>query len=456
MLRSWAEVIECAAELWHALPGTPGPVEPKSVGLGDHGDAAMSRLGGMAAAWHRGLIRGNWPGAAGPGDGRLLGIAENLSLAEARLCGREPPRPQPTEVLVNSGIAKARLVHTLYVGAHGLAVALRLHERDLLAAVCGKHRLPFGESFEQPRQAQHRIAAFEQLAGSCVARTYPDGSRALFREPIGDGRLAQALARWDVQAHRTLATSTSAADLMVISQTERAIGAWSHPILRAAATTGAVDGDQQREHPSPAMARVKAAWPGMADLWRDLTHRTQRCVAGELHYSASEVRDALQEIVHNNMTVAAPEVMATRTDLRAAAQTTPQSLSTSVNLACLIRDTVASAAVVGDGRGISAIVARSPEAQEVFVEEDMAAAWGVSPWATATNALIPVPPPVQEALVVVADRVLDATSAAMNAGAFLDRTPPARIVDHSPAMGWERGSPMPHLDFGLSGPGSDR
>ena len=50
MLRSWAEVIECAAELWHALPGTPGPVEPKSVGLGDHGDAAMSRLDVMAAA----------------------------------------------------------------------------------------------------------------------------------------------------------------------------------------------------------------------------------------------------------------------------------------------------------------------------------------------------------------------------------------------------------------------
>ena len=90
MLRSWSEVVECAAALWQALPGTPGPVESKSVAMGDHGDAAMNRLAAMAAAWHRGLIRGNWPGAAGPGDGRLLGIAENLSLAEARLCGREP------------------------------------------------------------------------------------------------------------------------------------------------------------------------------------------------------------------------------------------------------------------------------------------------------------------------------------------------------------------------------
>jgi hypothetical protein len=456
MQRSWAEVVECAAALWQALPDTPGPVEPRSVAMGDHRDAAMNRLAAMAAAWHRGLIRGNWPGAAGPGDGRLLGIAENLSLAEAKLCGPEPPRPLPRQARADSSVAKARLMHTLYVGAHGITVALQLHERDLLAALSGKHRLPFGESLEQTRQTQHRIAAFEQLAGSCVARTYPDDSRALFREPIGDGRLAQALARWDVQAHRTLASSTSTADLMVINQTERAIGAWSHLILRAAATTGAVDGDQQRERLSPAMERVEAAWAGMADLWRDLTHRTQRCVAAELHHSASEVRDALQEIVHNGMTVATPEVMAARTDLCAAAQTLQQSLSTSVNLACLIRDTLATAPVVGDARGIAAIVARSPQAQGFSVEEDMAAAWAVSPWAAATNALIPVPPPVQEALAVAADQVLDATSAAMKAGAFLDRTPPAAPVGHSPAMGWERGSPMPHLDFGPSGPGFHR
>jgi hypothetical protein len=189
----------------------------------------------------------------------LQQIAENLNLAEAKLCGHEPTRPLPTEARVDSSVAKARLMHTLYVGAHGIAVALQLHQRDLRAALSGKHRLPFGESFELTRQTQHRIAAFEQLAGSCVARIYPDDSRALFREPIGGGRLARALARWDVQAHRTLATSTSTADLLYVSKTERAVGALSHLILRAGAATGAVDPGQYGERLSPAMERTEGA-----------------------------------------------------------------------------------------------------------------------------------------------------------------------------------------------------
>ncbi len=457
MLRTWAEVVECAAALWQALPGTPGTVESRSADAGDHGDAAIDRLAAMAAGWHRGLIRGNWPCAAGPGDERLLQIAEQLSLAEDRLCRREPPGRLPSQAGADPALAKARLMHTLYVGAHAIAVALQQHQRDLRAAVSGKHRLPFGESFEQTRQAQQRMAGFEQLAGAWVARTYPEHSRALLRGPPGDGRLAQALARCDVQAHRSLATSTSTADLLYASTTERAIGSLSHLILGAGAATGALDPGQYRERLSPALDRAEGAWAGAARLWGELTHRTQRRVDLPLLGAAERAVGALREIAYDGLTVATPEVIATRTDLRAAAQTVQLSLATSGDLACLIRDTAAAAPMLGDARGIGAILARRPETQGLSVDEDMAPEWGVNPWAVATHAVIPVPPPVRDVLVMAADRVLDAAAAAISAGAFLDHTPPAAPpVGDSPRTGWAPGPPMPRLDFGPSGPACDR
>jgi hypothetical protein len=456
MLRAWPELVESATQLWQALP-TPGPVEPVDAGTpatADRGDAVMERLDAMAIAWHRSLIRGGWPGNSRPADERLLRIAENLNLAEERLL-REPLPARPGDTPLDPGAARTLLMSTLYVGAHAITVALQLHHRDLRAAMAGKDRLPFGESLEATRHAQHRMAAFETLAGSLVARTHRDGTQPLVGEPGGGGRLAVVLARWDIQAHRTLATSTSTADLMYASRTEQAVTALSHLILRAGAATGALDPEQYRERLSPAVSHVEAAWAGAAKLWGQLTPRTDRIVEPDLLAAGEQAVAALRELAHNGATIAAPELMANRTDLRAEAQTLQQSLSASSDLACLIRDTVSTGALVGDARGIGAILARRLE-PGFDVDPVDAEAWAVNPWAAPTTAPIRVPPPVRDALAVTADRVLEATAAAMNAGAFLDRTPSAAPADDPPAMGWERGNPIPQLDTGPANPGFDR
>lgn len=455
MLRAWPELVESATQLWQALP-TPvaRPVEAGTPAIADRGDAVMDRLDAMAIAWHRSLIRGVWPGSSRPADERLLRIAENLNLAEERLL-REPVPARPEDTPPEPGVARILLMHTLFVGAHAITVALQLHHRDLRAAMAGKDRLPFGESLEATRHAQHRMAAFEQLAGSLVARTHRHDTPELTGEPDGDGRLAVDLARWDIQAHRTLATSTSTADLLYASRTEQAVTALSHLILRAGAATGAIDPEQYRERLSPAMSHAEAAWAGAARLWGQLNPRTDRIVEPDLLGAGEQAVAALREIAHDGATLAAPELMANRTDPRAEATSLQQSLSASADLACMIRDTVSTGALVGDARGIGAILAR--QLQRGFdVDQVDAAAWAVNPWAAPTTALIRVPPPVRNALVVTADRVLEATAAAMNAGAFLDRTPPAAPADDAPALGWERGRPMPHLDTGPASPGLDR
>src|SRR5665811_1291694 len=217
MLHTWGEVVQSASELWATLPppigGTASPID----------GATMGRLESMSQAMHRTQIRQDWPGD-GPADERLLHVAETLTRG-ADLIGRRGGhiRPSDPEVRADLEAARMRIMHTLYVGAHGVGVAARDHVRDVELSTRGKSSR---ESRGVPRgqDAINRLAAFEQLAGAYVGNRFARAAQGEHvRGPYGTERLQQALIGWDIQAHRTMAATPTAANLLLASRTQAGI-----------------------------------------------------------------------------------------------------------------------------------------------------------------------------------------------------------------------------------------
>lgn len=419
MLRTWGEVIQSAADLWHALPANTPPDPITGVRAKDSADITMDRLQAMTTALHRSTRGQPWPGE-GPADERLLRIAENLTRA-ADLVTRfgAVRRPLSEPVRGDLDAAKARIMHILYVGSHGVALAVGHHLRDIEGSPRTGPDLRQGQSLHAGRAAHDRLAAFEQIAGSYVARTYPRNLAGEHREPPEHDRLAQALANWDVQAHRSLAASTNAADLMLASATQALIAEAGSVLLRAAATAGRIDPEHYRARLSPALDNAQERWTAMVALWQNLILPSARRADSSLGLTAQEARAAIYEIIHDRASLTSPETIANRADLTHTAQTIQQALSTSVDLAHVIRDATTRHDLTAPARGVNAVATRIHEARGHAIDSSPMAAW-VSPRAHATNRAVPLLDTVRASLTETAERVVGASATAMSAAAILD------------------------------------
>jgi hypothetical protein len=142
-------------------------------------------------------------------------------------------------------------MHTLYVAAHGTAVALGGYVTEL------QHRLEVGTRRRQPMaerpttleitEAQGmiaRLSGFEQLAAAYMfGQPLPSADPGQRRAAAADTRLDIALAAWEVQAHRTLAANPDPADLVRIARVQALITSTTSIISEAAATRGHIDDD---------------------------------------------------------------------------------------------------------------------------------------------------------------------------------------------------------------------
>lgn len=419
MLRTWGEVIQSATDLWHALPANTPPDPITGVRAKDGADITMDRLQAMTTALHRSIRGQPWPGE-GPADERLLRIAENLTRA-ADLVTRfgAVRRPLSEPVRGDLDAAKARIMHILYVGSHGVALAVGLHLRHLEAHQATRPDLRQGQSLHAGRAAHARLAAFEQIAGSYVARTYPRNLAGEHREPPEHDRLAQALANWDVQAHRSLAASINAADLMLASATQALIAEAGSVLLRAAATAGRIDPEHYRARLSPALDNAQERWTAMVALWQNLIPPSARRADPSLGLTAQEARAAIYEIIHDRASLTSPETIANRADLTHTAQTIQQALSTSVDLAHVIRDATTRHDLTAPARAVNAVATRIHETRGHAIDSSPMAAW-VSPRDHATNRAVPLLDTVRASLTEAAERVVGASATAMSAAAILD------------------------------------
>jgi hypothetical protein len=222
MVRSWNQLIGSAAELWAVLPSapdTPSVADP------------MVRLRAVGEAIGRSVTAGHWPGQ-GPTDEHLTQIADNLSHAQHLVepNGRTSRQASP-ETPWDVEDLHGQVMHTLYVAAHGTAVALGGHvanlQHRLAAAERRRQRLAERPTALEITAAQGMIArfdGFEQLAGAYLfGLPATSASPGQVREAAPATRLETALAAWEVQAHRTLANNPDSADLVRVARVQALI-----------------------------------------------------------------------------------------------------------------------------------------------------------------------------------------------------------------------------------------
>lgn len=422
MLRTWGEVVQAAGELWQALP----PVTHPQPGTGEHppdsADLAVQLLQAITEALHRAGRGRAWPGD-GPADERLLSIAESFARA-ADLISRHPtPRPPLSEPERRDlQAARTRIMHTLYIGSHGVAVAVGRRVRELEMKMATRGGLTTGDSLRGARAAHARLTAFEQQAGAVIAGTYPRVLAGEHREPPAAGRLAQALATWDVQAHRALVGGVNTADLMLTARTQSLVLSAGNTLTRVAADFGHLDREQYATRLSPALETSQEHWESMASLWKDLTPPASRRVYPGLARAALETRGALHELLRDGTTTADASLIAQRTDLSRIGQLTQQILATNLDLAHVTHDATTNPELTGAARAVNtlAIATRrhDPRAAQT-IDDSPLAAW-VEPRDLLTNRAVPLPSHVRSGLTAAAVHLIEANRTAMSGAGFLD------------------------------------
>ena len=330
MVRGWPQLMQSAAELWAVLPAD----QTASA----HADP-IAILATMGRAVGRGLAAGHWPGR-GPREEAWEQIASNLVQAR-RLLQQQPvaSKAVSTDGQIGRTAACTQILHALYVAAHATAVALTGYERDL------QHRLEVGARRRQPfverptalevESARGMIApldAIEQLsAGSMAARRINAADQpATGRRPAAM-RLGAALAVWEIQAHRTLASQPDAADLVRVARVQALIATTTVVVSEAAARRGVIDAGVIDRF-TPALENAQLAWSRLARRWGELTTAASRTDPA-LVEAASQLRAAIGAAVGTQTGWATPDQIACRIDLHATAMTLHDSLVAGVELA---------------------------------------------------------------------------------------------------------------------------
>jgi hypothetical protein len=347
--RTWGELVEAAAELWAAIPD-PGH------------DQAMDRIHqhtGRLVHRHR---RSGWPGP-GAGDLQLEHITSDLSRAAELVSWnlrdwRQQPSGAAHSLLMDAEAARTRLMHILYVSGHAVAVTLRGHIGTLRSDVDAGRRTGNGDSLVEARVSLQRLGTVERLAGSYLRSRWPTALSGEHRDPTEPSRLGQALARWDMQAHRSLAASPSAAGLLFTAAIQRDLTIATELVAAAAAHTGALDPARYRAELAPALHRLDHAWSQLLSDLQQLTGRHRR-LDPELLLAGNEVRAALREITHDGSGLGAPGWIARQADLTRAGHHLQFGIADSIELAHSLRDVVNDPELAVTARGAHALTAAS-------------------------------------------------------------------------------------------------
>lgn len=318
LLRAWAETVTAAADLWNALPG------PEYAGVA--GRRTIERVTEIAGSIQADLDTARWPGH-GPGDHRMHDITDNLARARQLVdkYGSEIAPHQP-RVQKDLEAARTRIVHTLYIATHGVVVALNDDGRQRASDPTRTEALRAAAAHYRGRydvgpgvRWASRLGVAERVLGSYLQpRHYAQALAHEQTAPVeGLPRLREALARFDIQAHRTLVDAPHAGNLVLAARTEGMFFGAALVLARAAAETGHLEPvgvDPARLEQG--LTAAGEAWMGLARRWRDLMPQGT-CLDPALGAAAAQLRSACRELTHNGDQLALAAAIVQRVDLAA-------------------------------------------------------------------------------------------------------------------------------------------
>lgn len=416
LLRSWPTMVAAAEDLWGSLPGRRPGVDER--------DRPIASLSAQAATIEASLFgRKAWPGQ-GPTNPRVDQMSQTLFNAAAlvRRYGADIPHEQP-EAHRDLEAARTRIMHGLYLTAHAITVALHDNGRDRVNDA--------RESGRRVHLAQHhspyavaptgvwvdRMAACENTARSYLSDRFAQALAGEAIRPVDDpGRLAQALANWDIQSHRALARHLEPSNILLITRTQSLIAGASMVLVDAAATAGILEPSDRLV---PAIADAGRSWSNLASRWGDLAPPGAR-LEEPLARAAAEVRAAYRQITHDTTTLATPEVIATRPGLPQAVTATILAMEAGSELAHVVGEKADAPDLIGPARALSRRAHNDVESGLAGPPAEGDVVW-VSPADILAKRMVPIPPPVAETLRAASDATIDATSSASAVAALHQR-----------------------------------
>ena len=375
----------------------------------------------------RGLAAGDWPGT-GFLDPRLAEITTNLTEAHTQLrqTGLEQADRPARHQWAEQQAARARIMHTVYVAAHGTTLALTARRNEITARQVRSRRRsgppprrPAGQHPEIRGATQliSQLAVAEQFAAGYVA-DHPPGPIVppAVSTLLPEARLERVLAVWDVQAHRTLAGQPDPIDLVRIARTQATLAVVTGIITEAAARTGTLPPDnvpRLRE----ALQDSQLGWTRTARRWSELA--TVYATPDPLLIDAARaVRATLTAVAATPTGWAPPDQIAARVDLPTTLTTLRLSMIAATGLAHAIRTTAAhDPGLTAPARTIN--VRARAETELAIERSDYREPGTDRPTADqpSRNAIIPLPGPARRGLVTNADalittcgRVIDTTT----------------------------------------------
>ncbi len=434
MVRTWGEVMDTAADLWAQLPtGPPVPGQqrpPERPGV-------LEQLQASARSLHR---RDRKVQDDGGYDERLLAIAESYARAGELVAKyRSHEGAQTLERQEDMQAVRTRMMHTLYVTAHVVTVALTNDLRDYHDQHRDSTVTAAGYPLHMLADAHRRMSAAEQLAGSYLPDTYPEALNGQHRERVDPDRLADAVARWDVQAHRALAGNPDAHTLAFLTAQETWLVSASSILWRAAAQTGHVNESQYRTRLSPALERLWEEWGQAARTWTELTPKNSPAPLAHLRAAGDELRAAARELIHDRVGGATPVVIAARVDLEEVASTLQRSLASTVDLAHAVRDAGNETGLLISAKGANRLLAQ--RAEETLTPEGTHAI--VSPTAIHANRGIPVPEPLKPRVGVIGQATAEAAHQALGSSTGIAPQPLSKIPDRPRGRDGHHGAGVP-------------
>ncbi|NHA70074.1 hypothetical protein [Phycicoccus flavus] len=383
-LRTWGEVIEAAAHAWATIP------DPAR-------DPAMQQI--HARASHR---NPHWPGG-GDGDPLLEEVAVSLSRVAELVGGRRhPTAPLSDAGELDAAAARTRLMHTLYVASHATALALTHHVRELEGLRSRGRTTSRGESVTHARAARDRATTVERIAGHYLVGSWPTALDGQHRDSPEVRRLSHAVARWDVQAHRTLARAPTTADIETVVQVQVELAIATSVIASAARP----DMTSSSRRFSPMTAETQREWGALGANLRQLLGR-DRQRERKLLLAAGELRAALHEITHDGAGLAAPAVIAARTSPERTLRELQRSTAAATDIANAVREALQEPGLVVAPLGAHDLAV-------AHLGADVEVPW-VDPADLATGRRIALPESVRTLLLEQSERIVATTRRADSA-----------------------------------------